>query len=535
MIVTACSSSKQEVDLLILHAKIYTVDSSFSTCEAMAIKDGKIVETGSDDVLRSKYQAVETIDMGQKIIYPGLIDAHCHFYGYGEGLYSRADLKGTNSFGEVIDRLIQYHQDHPTQWVMGRGWDQNDWPEKQFPTNEKLNKAFPENPVFIIRIDGHAAIANNKALEIAGITGKTKVSGGDIILEKGKPSGVLVDSAMELVRSKIPAFEDHLKGSALNEAEKNCFAVGLTSVMDAGLDAATVELVDSLHKSGVLRMRMDIMLTPEDARFEEILEKTPIKTDRLHVHSIKMYADGALGSRGAKMLEPYSDDPQNTGLVINPMEYYRKICSLAYEKGLQVNTHAIGDSAVRLVLDVYAEQLKGKNDRRWRVEHAQIVHPDDVQKFGKYNIIPSMQPTHATSDMYWAQDRVGAERIKGAYALKDLMLQNGWIPLGTDFPIEDINPLYTFYAAVARKDLKQYPENGFQIENALSREEALKGMTIWAAKASFEENEKGSIEQGKYADFVVFDEDFMTIPIDEVPRLKVQQTWLNGELVYQNK
>ncbi len=528
LIFNACTM-KQNADLIINNAKIYTVNPEFQIVEAMAVADGKILAVGSDDEIFAGFRAQNQIDLNNKIVYPGFIDAHCHFYGYGENLYCRADLKEAKSFEEVLQRLKEYHKTHPTQWVMGRGWDQNDWPGQNYPTIEELDKIFPDHPVYLIRIDGHAALVNSEALKRAGIDENTKVAGGEILLQ----NGLLVDNAMELMRGKIPEFEEHLKGEALKQAENNCFAVGLTSVMDAGLDKPTIDLIDSLQKSGKLKMRQDVMMAPEGEGFEEMLEAAPYKTDRLHVHSVKMYADGALGSRGAKMLEDYTDDPGNTGLVVNPMGFYRDICKKAYEKGLQVNTHAIGDSAVRLVLDVYAEQLKGKNDLRWRVEHAQIVHPDDFEKFGKYNIIPSMQPTHATSDMYWAEDRVGAERIKGAYALKDLLAQNGWIPLGTDFPIEDINPLYTFYAAVARKDLKQYPEEGFQMENALSREEALKGMTIWAAKGSFEENEKGSLEPGKFADFVIFDKDIMEIPIDDVPLLQVDQSWINGERVYQ--
>ncbi len=528
LIFNACTM-KQNADLIVYNAKIYTVNPDFQIVQAMAVADGKVLAVGSDDEILAGFSTQNQIDLNNKIVYPGFIDAHCHFYGYGENLYRRADLKEAKSFDEVLQRLKEYHKTHPTEWVMGRGWDQNDWPGQNYPSIGELDNIFPDHPVYLIRIDGHAALVNSEALKRAGIGENTKDEGGEIVLQ----NGLLVDNAMELVRIKIPEFEEYLKGDALKQAENNCFAVGLTSVMDAGLDKPTIDLIDSLQKSGKLKMRQDVMMSPEGEGFEEMLEKAPYKTDRLHVHSVKMYADGALGSRGAKMLDDYSDDPGNTGLVVNPMEFYRDICKKAYEKGLQVNTHAIGDSAVRLVLDVYAEQLKGKNDLRWRVEHAQIVHPDDFEKFGKYNIIPSMQPTHATSDMYWAEDRVGAERIKGAYALKDLMEQNAWIPLGTDFPIEDINPLYTFYAAVARKDLNQYPEEGFQMENALSREEALKGMTIWAAKGSFEENEKGSLEPGKFADFVIFDKDIMEMPLDEVPALQVDQSWINGEKVYQ--
>ena len=279
-------------------------------------------------------------------------------------------------------------------------------------------------------------------------------------------------------------------------------------------------------------MRMYVMLSPTIENFEIYVENGPYKTANLNIQSIKLYADGALGSRGAKLLEPYSDDPHNSGLVLRTPDSIRDICKTALDKGYQINTHAIGDSANRMMLQIYGEFLKGKNDKRWRIEHVQIIAPEDFTMFNKYSIVPSSQPTHATSDMYWAEDRVGADRIKGAYAYKELLKQTGWIPLGTDFPIENINPIYTFYAAVVRKDLKGWPENGFQVENALSRKEALKGMTIWAAKAAFEENEKGSLEPGKLADFIVLDKDIMEVPGNEIPNVKVIKTFIGGNEVY---
>jgi predicted amidohydrolase YtcJ len=403
---------------------------------------------------------------------------------------------------------------------------------KVFPKKDLLDEVFPDNPVYLIRVDGHAAVSNSEALRRAGITGMTSVSGGEVVIDGKEPTGVLIDNAMDLVSVIIPEDDENFAKKALLMAQENCFAVGLTSISDAGLAKNTVLLIDQMHQEGSLKMRIYAMLSPTEDNISYFVENGPYITDRLSVRSIKLYADGALGSRGARMIEPYADEPGNSGLFMYPATYYDDLCKTAYDNNYQVNTHAIGDAGNRFVMDTYAKFLEEGNDRRWRIEHAQIVHPDDFVKFGKYAIIPSVQPTHATSDMYWAEERVGPERIKGGYAFKQLLDENGWIPLGTDFPVEDINPLYTFYAAVARRDFKGWPEGGYQAENALSREETLKGMTIWAAKASFEEQKKGSIEPGKFADFVILERDIMRAELPDVLNIKVVATYLGGEKVY---
>jgi predicted amidohydrolase YtcJ len=532
-IIFSCSQ-KEKVDLLIYNATIYTVDSSFSTAEAMVVKDGKIVATGKTAELLEKYDAKEKTDAQGKFIYPGFIDAHAHFVGYGNSL-QRVNLVETKSWEEVLERTKKFGDENPTGWLLGRGWDQNDWAVEEFPTNEKLNELFPDRPVMLTRIDGHAAIANQKALDMATIKAGDKLTGGEVEVKNGKLTGILIDNAQGLIYSKIPAETKEEFKEALRDAEKNCFAVGLTTIDDCGLSFEAVERIKVLQTSGELKMRLYIMLSDDKANYDYLEKSGIVKTDRLNVRSIKVYADGALGSRGACLLQPYSDKPGWSGFLLSSPAHFDSVAKYISEKGWQMCTHAIGDSGNRTMLNIYAKYLKGKNDLRWRIEHSQVVNENDFNLFGANSIIPSVQPTHATSDMYWAADRLGKERIKGAYAYKQLLKQNGWMPLGTDFPVEDISPFKTFYAAVVRKDAKGWPATGFQMENALTREETLRGMTIWAAKANFEENEKGSLEKGKLADFIILDKDIMKTDEKELLQIVVLQTFLGGEKVYEKK
>jgi len=534
LVMSSCGL-KEKADLIIHNGLVYSVNENSEIFQSFAVRDEKIIAIGSDDEILGHFMSYNTVDANGKPVYPGFIDAHCHFYGYAMDQIRSADLTGTLSFEEVIERIQKHDEEFPSEWIEGRGWDQNDWNLKEFPTKELLDIVFPDKPVFLTRIDGHAALVNSSALKQAGITGQTKIFGGEIQLKNGEPTGILIDNAIEIVSKIIPAPSLDLQRKALQAAERNCFAVGLTSVQDAGLGKDTIDLIDKMQQEGSLNMRIYAMITPTEAGLNSYLKKGVYSTGYLTVRSVKLYVDGALGSRGAKMLEPYSDDPANSGLFMFQPEFYQKICVLALENGFQVNTHAIGDEGNRFVLNLYSEFLKGKNDLRWRIEHAQVIRQEDFNLFGEFSVIPSVQPTHATSDMYWAEDRIGSDRIKGAYAYKNLLSQNGWLPLGTDFPVERINPLNTFYAAVARKDLNGQPEGGFQIENALTRDEALRGMTIWAAKAAFEENMKGSLEPGKFADFVILDRDIMVIRIDSVPSVKVLSTWSGGQKVYDSR
>ncbi|MBZ5856714.1 amidohydrolase [Flavihumibacter profundi] len=524
-------NSKHPADLLVHNASIYSVDSSFTVYEAMAIKDGKIIAMGKNASLLSDYDAKEIVDAEGKYIYPGFIDAHCHFLEYGLGLQT-ADLVGTESWEAIIDTLKSFASRHNEGWLIGRGWDQNDWPKKEFPTNQQLNELFPDRPVLLSRVDGHAAIANNKALELAGIKAGESLTGGEIEVKNGRLTGILIDNAVNQVYANMPSPSQSQLKAALLDAQANCFSMGLTTVDDCGLDYPQVLFMDSLQKTGELKMRVYAMLADARINYEFLLPKGKIKTDRMNVRSFKVYADGALGSRGACLLQPYSDKPGHLGFLLNNTNHYDSVAAVLMKNNYQMCTHAIGDSGNRTILKVYAKYLKGKNDLRWRIEHAQVVNPADFGLFGQNSIIPSVQPTHATSDMYWAGVRLGKEREKGAYAYQQLLKENGWIALGTDFPVEDISPFKTFYAAVVRKDAKGFPQEGYQMENALTRQQTLRGMTIWAAKSNFEEGEKGSLETGKLADFVILDKDLMKIPATELLSVKVIQNYLGGEKVF---
>ena len=529
----SCNNTS-EIDVLIFNANVYTVDSSFSKTEAVAVKDGKIVETGSTADLKNKYHAKEEIDADGKFLYPGFIDAHAHFLHYGQYL-NTANLGGTNSWEEVVNKVKEFAEKNPQSWIQGNGWDQNNWPEKKFPTNEKLNKLFPNTPVILARVDLHAVIANDKALELAGIKAGDKIDGGQIEVVDGRLTGILVDNASALVYSKIPPPTPAQLKAALLDAQRNCFAAGLTTIDDCGLDYKDALLIDSLHKTGELKMRLYVMLSDAKHNFDFLFKNGKIKTDRLNVRSFKVFADGALGSRGACLLQPYSDKPGWNGFLLSAASHFDSVANIIHTQGFQMCTHAIGDSGNRVMLNIYAKYLDGNNDLRWRIEHAQIIDENDFHLFGDNNVIPSVQPTHATSDMYWAGERLGKGRLKNAYAYKKLLNENGWIPLGTDFPVEDISPMKTFLAATARQDAKGFPVGGFQPENALTREEALRGMTIWAAKSNFEEHEKGSIEKGKFADLVLLDNDLMAVPNENILQTKVLMTFVNGEKVYSAK
>ncbi|QWX82880.1 amidohydrolase [Cellulophaga sp. HaHaR_3_176] len=524
----SCDSPKEEVDLIVLNANIYTVDESFSKAQSFAVKDGKFLFLGKDEEVEKLYKTENRVDAGGKTIVPGLIDAHCHFYRLGQNQQA-VDLVATTSFSEVLERVKDFQLENKREFIYGGGWDQNDWEIKEFPTKAEIDIMFPDTPLAIERIDGHAYLVNQKALDLAGITNETVAIGGEIVKVDGELTGILIDGPMGLVDAIIPEPSKETMIAALKDAEQISIKNGLTTVNDAGLSREVIELIDSLQQAGDMKIRVYAMVSNYPENLKYYLNKGIVKTEKLNVRSVKVYGDGALGSRGAVMKKAYTDKPNHFGAMVTPVD---EIESLAYKiaaTDYQMNTHAIGDSANFVVLRAYKNALKNKKDRRWKVEHAQILSTLDFDYF-KDGIIPSVQPTHATSDMYWAEDRIGAERMHGAYAFKTLLNQSGIVALGTDFPVEQVSPFLTFYAAIARKDVKGYPEGGFQKEEALTRSEALKGMTIWAAYSNFEEEEKGSIETGKFADFVILDRDIMVIDESEIPSTNVQSVFISGEI-----
>lgn len=530
LLLGSCQTRKREVDLIVFNANAYTVDGGFSKAEAFAISNGRFVGVGSTDSIRDAFVAPWMLNADGRTIVPGLIDAHCHFLNLGLN-QENVDLVGTTSFQQILDSLQAAYQARQPEYLMGRGWDQNDWEDKAFPDKTALDSLFPDIPVALVRIDGHALLVNQKALDMAGITGNTRVPGGEVILEDGEPTGVLVDSPMQLVYEQWPAPDRAALVRALEEAQEICFRNGLTTVNDAGLSRDAIELIDSLQRAGTLDIRVYAMISNTPENLDYYLDRGVYKTNKLNVRSVKVYGDGALGSRGATMKAPYSDQPGHFGAMITPAEELGALAERIAAAGFQMNTHAIGDSANIAVLRAYRNALDTVEDPRWKVEHAQIVDTADIRLFSE-KILPSVQPTHATSDMYWAEERVGPERMKGAYAFQQLLEASGRVALGTDFPVERVNPMLTFYAAVARQDSEGYPEGGFQMEGALTREQALKGMTRWAAYSNFEEGEKGSIEAGKRADFVILSGDLMELPPEQLKDIRVINTFVDGRKVY---
>lgn len=532
LLFASCAYKNKEADLVVHNARIITLDSESSVQQAMAIKDGRIVELGPEREVLNRYRAADTYDAAGQVIVPGLIDGHCHFLGYGLNK-QKVDLHGARNWDEVLERAQAFADAHPgATWLLGRGWDQNLWADRTMPDNARLNALFPDRPVLLQRVDGHAAVVNEAAMKAVGLDPDAAVEGGLVVKRDGRATGLLVDNAVNVFQAIFDQADETTKRKALLEAQADCFAAGLTMVVDAGLDTGSIALIRRMQQEGALKMRIYAMVADAPANLAHFARNGPIADERLWVRSVKVYADGALGSRGALLKAPYHDHAGHHGLQLASREHFAEVAKWCKDHGFQMNTHCIGDSANKLLLDVYAEVLGGTNDLRWRIEHAQVVSPPDRPLFARYSIIPSVQPTHATSDGPWAGDRLGPERIGHAYAYKDLLQELGLLALGTDFPVEGIDPLQTFRSAVLRQAADGWPEGGYHVENALSREEALRGMTLWNALATFTENEVGTLEAGKRADFTVLDRDLLTVPADQLKRAKVRATFVNGERVH---
>jgi len=532
VLLAAVGVQAQTADLVITGARIYTANPARRTASAIAIQDGRILAVGQD-VSPHTGPNTRRIDARGAAVIPGLIDSHVHMEGLGD-LLEVLDLRQVRSVAAVAELVRQEAARRPAgEWIRGRAWDQTNW-GGQFPTARDLAAAAPLHPVYLTRVDGHAAWVNPKALDLAGVTAATQdPPGGKIIRDAaGAPTGVLIDRAMGLVGRRLPGASQEVTRKRLAAAARECARLGLTSVHDAGVGAQGLAAYRDLAARNELPVRVYVMIGGPGALWRDFLARGPEVGERITVRSIKLMADGALGSRGAALLEPYSDDPGNTGLLMLTREQIEQVGREAFQRGFQVNTHAIGDRANRVVLEGYGAVLGGRNDRRWRIEHSQVIAPADFELFARYSVIAAMQATHATSDMRWAETRLGQERVKGAYAWRRFLSLGVPVPNGSDFPVEEPNPLLGFYAAITRQDRAGNPKDGWQPDQRMTREEALRSWTIAGAHAAFEEDKKGTLEPGKLADLVMLSADIMTIPPAQILKTRVKMTILGGEIVY---
>ena len=539
--IVAFGCAKENADRIFINASIYTLNPANETANSIAVKNGRILFVGDEEKsYEYSNEKTEIIDLKGATLIPGLADAHAHIDGTGK-LLQTLNFHGTTSSSEIIAMVRSAaSRTPPGEWIEGRGWDENDWQEKKFPTSELLDKVAPNNPVVFSRVGGHAYWVNQKVLDLAGITPATPdPDGGRIVRlpESNKPSGILIDNAMSPINDIKPKPTYELKKRRIVQALSYSLKLGLTTIHDAGSDSDEIKIYKELALEGKLNPRVYVMLNDDEELKEKYFKVGPqigLFDNHLTIRTIKLYVDGALGSRGALLLEPYSDDPENSGLSVTPESDLRIRFAEGIKHGFQMATHAIGDSGNHLILDIVEENLEGElqNDHRSRVEHAQIISLDDIQRFNRLGVIPSMQPTHSTSDMYWAEDRIGSERIKGAYAWRKLLDAGVVIPGGSDSPVESLNPLWGIYAAVTRQDHESYPEGGWQPEERMTMVEAVKMFSAWPAYASFEEDIKGTIEVGKLADFTILSKDIFKVDPSVLLETEVLMTVVGGEILY---
>ena len=528
-------------ELIVTNARIYTADDTRPMAEALAVRGGRIIFVGSErGALTYRTAQTRMVDAAGATVIPGIADAHVHLLGLGMALRT-VNLNGTRSLDEVVQRIAARARELPAgTWITGRGWDQNDWPDTRLPSHEALSRAVPGHPVFVTRVDGHAGFANAAAMRAAEISSATRDPEGGRIERgaNGEPTGVFVDRAMALISRRIPApTRDQVRDATL-AAIRDVNRQGLTSVHDAGVEASVIDVYEELSRAGQYSLRNYVMIRPDDSTLARYFRRGPqsgLHDGRLWIRAIKISADGALGSRGAALLDPYSDEPSHSGLILTPPERIRDVAVRALRAGFQLNVHAIGDRGNRVVLDAFEAALREQPvaDHRFRVEHAQILHHDDIPRFARLDVIPSMQTTHQASDMYWAPNRIGYSRTLGAYAWRSLLNTGVVIPNGTDFPVEVVDPRRTFHSAITRQDEHDWPAGGWFPDQRMTREEALKSMTLWPAFAAFQERELGSLSTGKYADFVILDRDIMRVSPEAILGAQVLATYIGGRAVYE--
>jgi predicted amidohydrolase YtcJ len=527
----SCLSScmkTESADLVVFNAEINTMNENGDVAQAMAIRDGKVIEFGPDRQILNKYSYSNSIDARGKQIYPGFIDAHGHMISYA-ALLLGVDLVGSPSEIEMLERVSSYKNEHNKAVIIGMGWDQSLWKDDAFPDNGKLNEMFPKTPVCLYRIDGHSALVNNSFI---GLLGDFEVPNGGAVLqdEFGNYTGLFVDAALQLFEGVLPKYTNDEMKPKLLEIQEELLAHGVTGVHEAGVDADELSLLDEMVSSNALKLNIYAMLAPSEENKNFVRKNGVYRNKSLLVRSFKAYVDGALGSSGALLKEPYHEHPNYNGLSLSSVSELNRLRDFCLSNGYQLNCHGIGDAAVSQILEMCKKAYDKNPDHRFRLEHAQVVDPKDLKLFNTYAVFPSVQPTHATTDQRWAASKLGAERMKGAYAYKSLLNQFGMIALGTDFPIEYTNPYYTIHSAVHRKNAKGFPKKGFLAEESLSIKETLKGMTIWGAFASFQEKELGSLEQGKHATFFILDR-----PLNKSSTFSPNYSWktfVKGEIVH---